>query len=164
MRTELIRDLFIYLDRDHSLAVGRCPEKAKHALEEMPLPIDVKRILQWYWTNTGGSVGAYTLYGVEELLTKDDQPRLLAMGMLQIGFAANGDLLVLRFTEESCAVGLISHDEFWSEDCDEDYIYAEVTGSVDEFLWRAAEGRYLPIDYYAAIELIEMRREADGGT
>ena len=43
------------------------------------------------------------LYGVEEILANDDLPRLLVMGMLPIGCAANGDLLVLQFSEENCA-------------------------------------------------------------
>ena len=90
----------------------------------------------------------------------------VSLEMLPIGCAANGDLLVLRFSEAKCAVGLISHDEFWDRDGDQENIYAEVTGSIDEFLWRAAECRYLPIDYYAAVELLEMRWEIndDRGT
>jgi hypothetical protein len=78
--------------------------------------------------------------------------------MLPIGSAINGDLLVLSFTEESCEVGLVSHDEFW-EDGDARSAYVAVTPSIDEFLWRAAEGRYLPIDFYAADELQEMRKK-----
>ncbi len=127
----------------------------------MPLPLEVKRVLQWYWTNSGGKVGAYTLYSVKEILANDDLPRLLIMQMLPIGCAANGDPLVLRFSEVKCAVGLISHDEFWGGERDQESIYAEVTGSIDEFLWRAAECRYLPIDSYAAVELLEMRRKID---
>lgn len=162
MRPELIRDLFIYLDRGNDLKVGNCPPKANQTLEEMPLPIDLKRVLQWYWTNNGSKVGAYNLFSVEEILARDDLSRLLALQMLQIGFAANGDPLVLRFSEAECEVGLLSHDQFWSEEEFTEDMYAKVTGSIDEFLWRAAEGRYLPVDYYAAAELLEMRREADG--
>lgn len=161
MRTDLIRDLFQYLDSDGSLEVGDCDKTAKGTLEGMPLPINVKRVLQWYWTNRGGEVGCYTLYSVEECLVNDDLPKLIDAGMFPIGYAANGDLLVLCFTEEKCAVGLVSHDLLWEEDCDPHKAYAKVTGSIDEFLWRASEGRYLPVDYYAATELLEMHREVD---
>ena len=161
MRTGLIADLFHHLDRDGSLQVSHCPKNVSRVLEGMPLPLEVKRVLQWYWTNSGGQVGAYTLYSVKEILANDDLARLLIMEMLPIGCAANGDPLILRFSEGKCAVGLISHDEFWGGDGDPENIYGEVTGSIDEFLWRAAECRYLPIDYDAAVELLEMRRGID---
>ena len=54
MTTSLIRDLFQHLDHDSSLQVGNCSEAEKRRLEEMPLPIDMKRVLQWYWPNRGG--------------------------------------------------------------------------------------------------------------
>ncbi len=158
MRINLIRDLFHHLDADGSLQVGHCPEAAKRTLEGMPLPMGLKRTLQWCWTNRGGAIGGYTLYSVEESMANDDLPKLIAAGMLPIGYAANGDPLVLSFSGEECAVGLVSHDQFWDEDGDPTEAYVEVTGTIDEFLWRAAEGRYLPIDYYAASELVEMRK------
>ena len=164
MRTDLIRDLFQHLDVDGSLQVGDCPERAKQQVEALPLPLDVKRMLQWYWTNAGGEVGRYTLYGVEEALAQEDLDRYLAAGMFPIGYALNGDPLVLRFSEDRCAVGLVSHDQLWEEEVSgPEGAYVEVTASVEEYLWRVAEGRYLPIDYYAASELVEMRREVDSG-
>jgi hypothetical protein len=159
MRTNLIRDFFQHLDADGSLQVGHCPEAANHTLEGMPLPIDLKHVLQWYWTNCGGEVGGYILYSVEESLANEDLPKLIAASMFPIGYAANGDPLVLCFTEEKYAVGLVSHDQLWEEESDPKEAYVEVTRSIDEFLWRAAEGRYLPVDYYAASELLEMRKE-----
>ena len=81
----------------------------------MQLPTDVKRVLQWNWPNRGAEVGGYNLYTPKEILASEDQPRLLTVGMLQIGFARNGDLLVLCFTEDKCAVGLVSHDELWAD-------------------------------------------------
>ncbi|HEU4712227.1 MAG TPA: hypothetical protein VFS76_11710 [Pyrinomonadaceae bacterium] len=164
MRTHLIRDLFQHLDRDGSLQVGHCPEAEKRRFEELQLPTDVKRVLQWNWPNRGAEVGGYNLYTPKEILASEDQPRLLAVGMLQIGFARNGDLLVLCWTEDKCAVGLVSHDELWEDrDADPREMYVEVTTSIDEYLWRAAEGRFLPVDFYAAIELNEMRGESESG-
>lgn len=159
MRTDLIRDLFQHLDSDGSLQVGHCPDDVNRKLEEMSLPLGLKRVLQWYWTNSGGEVGGYVLYSVEESLANEDLPSLIVKNMLPIGYAANGDPLVLCFNEERCAVGLVSHDQLWEEAVDPKTVYAEVTASIDEFLWRAAEGRYLPVDYYAASELLEMRKE-----
>lgn len=162
MRTHLIRDLLQHLDRDGSLKVDHCSAEEKRRLDELPLPVEVKQVLQFYWPNNGGKVGGYDLYTVKEILANDDLPRLLAAEMLAIGFARNGDPLVLHFTGDSCAVGLISHDELWGEAGDPKEIYLEVTGSIEDFLWRAAEGRYLPVDYYAVAELLEMQRESEG--
>lgn len=162
MRTSLIRDLFQHLDRDGALQAGHCPEAEKRRLEEMQLPTEVKQVLQRYWPARGAEVGGYNLYTPREILDQEDQPRLLAVGMLQIGFARNGDLLVLSFTEDKCAVGLVSHDELWEDlNGDPREMYVQVTKSIDEYLWKAAEGRFLPVDFYAAIELDEMRREAE---
>src|SRR5688572_26722463 len=111
MRTDLIRDLFQHLDSDGSLRVGNCPKEANRTLEEMPLPLGLKRVLQWYWTNNGGEIGGYTLYSVEESLANKDLSSLIVAKMLPIGYAANGDPLVLCFSEERCAIGLVSHDQ-----------------------------------------------------
>ena len=162
MRTDLIRDLFQHLDCDGSLQVGHCPNEANRTLEEMPLPLRLKRVLQWYWTNSGGEIGGYTLYSVEESLANNDLPSLIVANMFPIGYAGNGDPLVLCFNDERCAIGLVSHDQFWGEAADPKSAYAEVTASIDEFLWRAAEGRYLPVDYYVASELLAMRKEIAG--
>ncbi len=164
MRTDLIRDLFQHLDADGSLQVGRCPNDADLALEKLPLPLGLKRVLQWYWPTRGGQLGAYTVYSVEECLANADLPSLILANMFPIGCAANGDPLVVCFNEKQCAVGLVSHDQFWEENANPKTTYVEVTASIDELLWRAAEGRYLPVDYYAASELVEMRKEATGNT
>jgi hypothetical protein len=97
MRTDLIRDLFQHLDSGGALQVGRCPNDAKRTLEEMPLPLGLTRVLQWNWTNSGGKIGGYSLYSVEESLANDDLPSLIAVNMFPIGYAANGDPLVPQF-------------------------------------------------------------------
>lgn len=164
MRMAVIRDLFQHLDRDGSLQLGDCSDAEKRKVEEMTLPRDVKHVLQRDWPTRGAEVGGYNLYTVKEILASEDLPRLLAVSMIQIGFARNGDLLVLSFSDDRCAVGLVSHDELWEDlEGDPREMYVEVTGSIEEYLWRAAEGRYLPVDIYAADELLEMRREVEDG-
>lgn len=162
MRTNLIRDLFTHLDADGSLQVGHCPEGANLTLEGLPFPIDLKRMLQWSWINHGADVGKYRLYSVEESLASEDLPKLITAGLFSVGCARNGDPLVFRFNENECAVGLLSHELLWEEDSDPKEAYIEVTRSIEEFLWRTVEGRYLPIDYHAALELLEMRKELNG--
>lgn len=162
MRYELTIDLLHHLDSDGSLAIGKADEKTTAIFEGLQIPLDLKRLLQWYWTTSGGQVGPYTLYSVNEISANDDYDQLLKHQMIPIGYAANGDILVIRFVDENCDVGLVSHDEFWEDRGDPTQAYAEVTPSIDEYLWRVAESRYLPIDFYAAIELVELQKETTG--
>ena len=159
MRTELIRDLLKYLDGNGALESGDCPDDVNRAIEEMPLPTSLKRLLQWYWPNRSCRIGRYNIYTAKECLADKDLAILMQANMLPIGYAINGDPLVVRFSDDKCAVGLISHDKFWEEHTDPEVSYAEVTGSIEELLWRAADGRYLPTDFYAASELSGMRKE-----
>lgn len=158
MRPDLIRDLFLHLDRDGSLQIGSCNTTTNHTLERLPIPLNLKRTLQWNWMRSGGSVGKYTLYGINAVLQHDDFQSLFQDSMIPIGHALNGDLLVLRFTKDKCAVGLVSHDLLWEENTSPDEAYVE-TSSIEEYLWRAAEGLFLPTDYYTASDLAELRYE-----
>jgi len=158
MRYELVKDLLHHLDSNGSLGIGNAEEKTTAILEELQIPIDLKRLLQWYWTKNGGQVGPYTLYSINKIPANDDYDQLLNYKMIPVGFAANGDILVIRFLDENCSVGLVSHDELREGESDPIEAYAEVTPSIDEYLWRAAESRYLPIDFYAASELVELRK------
>jgi hypothetical protein len=82
--------------------------------------------------------------------------------MIPIGFAANGDILVIRIQVHGCQIGLVSHDKFWEEDCAAEEAYVEVSRTIEEFLWRSVEGLYLPTDFFAATELAELRHETIG--
>jgi hypothetical protein len=158
MRYELAKDLLHHLDSDGSLGIGNADTKTTAILEDLQIPLDLKRLLQWSWTTRGGQVGPYVLYSVNEIPSNDDYEQLLKYRMIPVGYAANGDILVIHFVDEKYAVGLVSHDEFWEGESDPLQAYAEVTPSIDEYLWRAAESRYLPIDFYSAIELVELRK------
>jgi hypothetical protein len=158
MRYQLTIDLLHHLDSNGSLEIGNADEKTTAILENLAIPIDLKRLLQWDWTTSGGQLGPYVLCSVNKIPATHDYDQLLKFKMIPIGDTANGDILVIRIVDEDCAVGLISHDEFWEGESDPVQAYAEVTPSIDEYLWRVAESKYLPIDFYAAIELVELRR------
>lgn len=162
MRTELIEDLLNHLDKDGSLQIGNADNRTTHALEALAIPMDLRRLLQWNWTTGGGEVGPYTLHSVNEVTSHSDFDALFARRMVPIGFAANGDILVVRIDEEDCRVGLVSHDRFWEGECGPEEAYVEVAPTVEEYLWRSVEGRYLPRDYYAANELADLRTEING--
>ena len=53
----------------------------------------------------------------------------------------------------------MSHDELWEEETPPAECYSEISGTVDEYLHRVAEGLFLPIDFYSATEWNALRRE-----
>ena len=159
MRTELIQDLLHHLSTNDSFKIGYADEGTTRLLEHLEIPLDLKRTLQWYWTTSGGAVGAYTLNSVNSVLTDSDFPALFQCGMIPIGFASNGDILVIRIKDDNCEIGLVSHDQFWEDECDSENAYVEVAPTIEEYLWRAVEGRYLPRNYYSAADLAELRTE-----
>ena len=166
MHDNLIRDLFRYLANKGGFTVGEAQYDIERRIEELPLPLDVKRLLQWEWPTTTVEVGPYTLYPPEAVLGHNDLDELLTAKMLPVGHALNGDILVIFFPDEDQAgVGLVSHEELWSEETTPDLAYVQITASIEEYLYRAAEGRFLPIDSYSANELAAVKsdmRELDG--
>jgi hypothetical protein len=96
----------------------------------------------------------------EHILANEDLRHLLEAQMVPIGSARNGDILVIRFPAEGqTEVGLVCHDQLWEEDARSEDAYVLVTPTVEEYLYRAAEERHLPIDSYAAHELQSLRGE-----
>jgi hypothetical protein len=159
MRTELIRDLLWHLEANNALQLGNADERTTENLESLDIPMKLRRVLQWHWTTSGGEVGPYTLYPVHEILKDEYFEQLFKFAMLPIGYAMNGDILVIRFQGEGCCVGLVSHDQLWEGETDPDAAFVEIVGSVEEYLWRSVERRYLPTDYYSAIELDNLKEE-----
>ncbi|MBX3296539.1 MAG: hypothetical protein KF762_12605 [Acidobacteria bacterium] len=162
LRDRLIDDLFRYLETRGDVVMGSASSADVAALESLTLPLELKRVLQWNWPVQLGRVGPYSLYGVTDLLSDEDLTLLMDVGMLPIGYAINGDPLVIKFSDSQYEVGLISHDEYWEDrSAGPENCYVTVTSSLDELLWRAAESKFLPVDFYAASELAEMRAEFD---
>jgi hypothetical protein len=159
MRTDLISDLFHHLNSAHKLGVGKCDKATHEKLERLEIPMDLRRTLQWYWTTLGGEVGGYELHSVNSIFQHEDFKQLSKYKMIPIGSAANGDILVINYQQENPAIGLVSHDELWESKGNPLEVYEVVTASIDEYLFRAVEKMYLPIDYYAARELNALKRE-----
>lgn len=162
MRDNLIDDLFRHLELRGDVGLGSPSSEETATIEDLPLPLELKRILQWKWPIQFGQVGPYSLYGVSDLLSDEDLMQLIEAGMVPIGYAINGDPLVIKFSANHHQVGLISHDEYWeNRSAGPEKCYAKVASSLDELLWRAAEGKFLQIDFYATSELIEMKAETE---
>ena len=88
----------------------------------------------------------------------EDSTSFLKHHFLYIGNAPNSDMLVIDYSTDACVPGFITHEEWnpWPDDPDEledprDF-FQPIASSFDSFLRRVVEGRYLPMDYYAAKE------------
>jgi hypothetical protein len=162
MRFELIRDLMLRLDEKVELNVGNCDAVLEAQIEKSPLPMDLKRVFQWSWANNYGTVGNYRIHSVKDAFANERFDLLIKANMIGIGSARNGDMLVVRFSNENCEVGFLNHIEL-AVAIDEDKaphdFYVKVCGTLDELLFRLIEDRYLPIDYWAALELSELHSE-----
>lgn len=164
MRDNLIRDLFAFLGQKYAFQAGHTSPENEQRLEALPLPLEVKRLLQWRWPTSSAAVGPYTLNSSADTLENSDLQHLLAARMVPVGSADNGDLLVISFpTDEQAEVGLVSHDTFWEEGASPQEAYVRVAATVEEYLLRVAEGRFLPIDSFSAAELAALRDELGRG-
>ena len=122
--------------------------------------MDVKRLLQWRWPRQPVSFGPYQLHTAEEILENENLQRLMDRKMIPVGNAINGDIAVIHFPKDDRAeFGLVCHDSLWEETESVDDSYIVVTTTIEEFLYRVAEGRYLPIDSYAARELASLKED-----
>lgn len=159
MRNELVIDLFGHLSRQLQFQVEHVPRDVEAQLEKLALPLDVKRLLQWRWPRASVTIGPYTLLPAEDILSSDDLERLIASHMVPVGYARNGDILVIRFGNNQEEVGLVSHDDLWERQGSAEEAYVVVCPSVEEYLYRASEGHYLPRDSFAAEEWQQMLQE-----
>jgi hypothetical protein len=162
MRFELIRDLMQRLDARGGLSVDHCDAALAARIEELPLPLDLKRIFQWSWANKSYRVGKYRISSVKDAFSSEWFDLLIKANMIEIGSALNGDMLVVQFSNKNCEVGLLNHIEL-AVAIDEGKLpqdfYVKVCGTLDELLYRLVEDRHVPIDYWAARELSELQSE-----
>jgi hypothetical protein len=164
MRSSLCREFLIHLDRDGHLEVGPAPKAVAKWLDKAKLPWDLAHLLRFDWPQKGGEIHGRGLYlaASKDILAHDLRKDLHRHGFLPIGSAPNGDLLVVRCDSEPCEVGFITHEEYWEHKDEPVVAYQRVARTLDSLLFRVAEGRYIPIDYYAAKEFNAFLAEEDG--
>lgn len=162
---DLCRDLLHYFD-EGDLDVGHAPKSVQGWLETLGLETDLLRLLQWYWPQTSGGIGPLHVYSSRDLRKTLHLERLLHSKLLPIGHALTGDPLVLDFTTATAQPAFVAHDRFWEEeDLDPRSCMLPIARSLPSLLWRLAEGKYVPHDFYAAEALrrfLEEERAAGG--
>ena len=166
MRSDVITRLLLELVDRHGegdVSVTKCPESLLPKLDALEVSRDLKRLFRFdwldkcLWLEMGVSID-----GLSAILASKDLPPLLKHGIVPIGNAANGDLLVLRVVPpDLCEVGFVAHEELrGSEDSFEPAKgYARATKSLDAFLFRHVDRLYLPSDFYECEQWVELQRE-----
>ncbi|MEW6305127.1 MAG: hypothetical protein AB1705_16755, partial [Verrucomicrobiota bacterium] len=155
MNQSLCREFISHLDRSGSLNPGNAPKHISKWLEELGLPMDLLRFMQWAWPQTDCQIAHISIMSSESLYADEATAKLLKYKFLNVGSAPNGDIFAIDFSTKSCVPGFITHEE-WNplddEPQDPREYFEPIARTVDSFLYRVVEGKYLPTDYYAARE------------
>ena len=151
-------DLMGHLDDGH-LKVGHAPDDVKAWLETLGLDPDFRQFMQRYWPQSdeefGFEIGAIDLINSREIHRENENGHLTRHGLLLVGRAPNGDPLVLDFSTPNAQPHYLDHDYLdldgsWNKSVDPRTCMQPLARSLPSLLWRAAEGRFLPMDYHAA--------------
>jgi hypothetical protein len=112
------------------------------------------------WPQKYGQFGPLEIFDVQSILDEDCLRSFLKARFLPIGKAGNGDMLVVHFAKpQKCAVGFIRLSNFRQRAPEVKKDYFQLESSLERFLFRAAEGLYLPEDSYACAEWDDFTRE-----
>jgi hypothetical protein len=155
MNSHLCGEFIGHLDQDGSLQCGHAPEHIMKWLEELNLPMDLLRFMQWRWPQSDGYIAHISVRSSVSIHADEMTSPLLKHKFLNAGFAPNGDWFVIDFSTEACVPGFVTHEEWcpWTDETeDARKFFQPIARSLESFLCRAVEGRYLPTDYYAAKE------------
>ena len=155
MNHSLCREFIQHLDRDDSLKSDNAPEHIKNWLEELGLPMDLLRFMQWDWPQTDCQIAHIAICSSTSIYDDEVTRHLLQHKFLNAGSAPNGDWFVVDYTTEACVPGFITHEEWspWDDDSgDPRQFFQPIARTFESFLYRVVEDRYLPTDYYAARE------------
>ena len=124
------------------------PPATKKWLEGLGLPLDLLRFMQWHWTQEGCFAGPVKLRSSAKLPKEHNSKILTEHQLLPVGIGPNGDTFAIDYSSESCPVGFITHEEYAGKG-DPRPFFRPAARSLESFLYRVIEGRYVPCDYYA---------------
>ena len=151
MDMDVCRQLIWHLDADGDLEIGHAPDDVQAWLETLGLGMRLLRLMQWHWPQQSGRIEHLWLHSSRDILENDHTQRLLQHKLLNIGSAPNGDLLVIDFSSDAAQPGFVSHEELWPDgEANPRAIFQPIARNLASLLWRVSEGKYVPIDYYAA--------------
>lgn len=154
---EAARLLMHHLDRGQ-LRVGRAPQDVQDWLETLGLPLELLRFLQWSWPQEEFGFGAIDIHCSASLPLLEWADVFLAGKLLRIGSGPNGDFFAIDFSVDSCPVGYVTHGE-WDYESNPRPWFEPAARSIESFLHRVAEDRYVPCDYHATRQFNQFLRD-----
>lgn len=166
----MVRAFYALLQRLEERAhVGKAPAALAPWLESFALPEPLIGLLTTCWPQQTTDLVPFMLLSSAELMTDDDVPRLLAHGLLEIGFCPNGDPLVLDLKTPGLVPGAVEHGLLAGgepEDEDPRAYHRPLARDLETFCARLADGRGVPCDYHAARDFDPRApdRPSGGGT
>jgi hypothetical protein len=107
------------------------------------------------WPQVDCSLAGINIFSSQTIYDYDYEitSQLLKHYFLYVGYGLNGDFFVIDFSNELCVPGFIAVGE-WDHQADipesPHKFFALAAPNFDVFLYRVAEGKYVPGDYYAA--------------
>lgn len=161
---EIYRDFLRHLAKTANTTLIAAEGEATAALKpySKELPVDFHRVLTTCWPAEAMAAPPYELFSLTEIVNDDSTAPLAEKGLFQIGHTGNGDMLVLRLGSKwayETPVCLVSHEHYFSEETPLDQCVVEVSENFSEFLYRAVEERYLPIDFFCAQEFWKLKQK-----
>jgi hypothetical protein len=85
MNHSLCREFIQHLDRDDGLKSGYAPEHIKNWLEELGLPMDLLRLMQWDWPQADCHLGDIAINSSASLYADEATAHLLKYNLLNVG-------------------------------------------------------------------------------
>lgn len=135
--------------------VGQAPPDVAPWLAAFGIPRPLVELLTTCWPQATTDLVPFMLLAAKELTTDADVPRLLAHGLLMIGFCPNGDPLVLDLTTDGLVPGAVEHGKFAGgepEDDDPRAYHRPLARDVATLFERLAAGLPVPRDDWAALD------------
>src|SRR6478736_141469 len=111
MSRNLLSEFIYHLDADSSMKLGHAPKNVQAWLEELALPMDVLRFLQWDWPQADSQIGHISVMSSKNIMNHERTKALLPHRFLQLGSAPNGDFFVLDIATDQYRPGFITHEE-----------------------------------------------------
>lgn len=162
MMIELYRDLIRHLAKKNKVSCGQAESSDRERLKKYSdgFPVDFYSVMISCWPTETISAGPYSFFPLSEILDDTAVDDLYRHGLMLLGHASNGDHFVMKIGAKwanETPVGLVGHEEYYPGDDNPNDFLAIVAGDICEFLYRAVEERYLPIDYYRATEFQQLK-------
>lgn len=142
-----------YLNREDGLSCGHAPEHIKVWLEQLGLPTELLRFMQWEWPQVDCQIGPVAILSSASIYADEATAVLLKYKFLNIGSAPNGDWFAIDFFTDACQPGFVAHEKWspWSDQPSDPRGFFEPIGRLlDSFLYRVVEDRFVPYDYDVA--------------